>query len=215
MIKIAPSILSADFTRLGEEINSVNCADYVHFDVMDGVFVPNISFGIPVLKSVRKITEMTLDVHLMLKSPSQYASRFAKAGGDIITFHVEAEVPEAVHFTIDEIRKLGKKAGLAVKPETPVSSVLPFIDLLDLVLIMTVEPGYGGQEFMPAMLPKISELREIIDMRGIKCEIEVDGGINHETAKLCISAGADVLVAGSDVFFAENRSVHIAELRNK
>jgi len=214
MIKIAPSILSADFARLGEEIESVKCADYIHFDVMDGVFVPNISFGLPVLKSVRKITDKTLDVHLMLKSPSQYASRFAKAGGDIITFHVEAETPGAIHFTIDEIKKLGKKAGLSLKPETPAEAVLPYINDLDIVLVMTVEPGYGGQAFISDMLPKVSELRAVIDSRGLGCELEVDGGINHDTARLCIAAGANVLVAGSDVFYAPNRSAHIAELRN-
>ena len=213
MIKIAPSILSADFARLGEEIDSVKCADYVHFDVMDGVFVPNISFGLPVLKSVRKITDMTLDIHLMLRSPSQYASKFAKAGGDIITFHVEAETPGAVRFTIDEIHKLGKKAGLSLKPETPAEALFPYIEELDLILVMTVEPGYGGQEFISAMLPKISELRGVIDSRGLNCELEVDGGINHETAKLCIAAGANVLVAGNDVFYAADRSAHINELR--
>jgi len=213
MIKIAPSILSADFAKLGEEIETVYNADYIHFDVMDGVFVPNISFGLPVLKSVRSITEKTLDVHLMLTHPAQYTARFAKAGGDIITFHVESETPEKIHAAVNELHSLGKKSGLSIKPETPVTVLLPYIDALDLVLVMTVEPGYGGQEFIPEMLPKISELRGIINSRGLKCELEVDGGINHDTAKLCIAAGANVLVAGSDVFFSSDRVAHIEKLR--
>jgi ribulose-phosphate 3-epimerase len=213
MVKIAPSLLSADFTKLGDEIETVKSADYLHFDVMDGVFVPNISFGLPVLESVRKITDMTLDVHLMLAAPSQYTARFAAAGGDIITFHVEAEAPEITCATISELHKLGKKAGLSVRPETPAEALLPYIDTLDLVLVMTVEPGYGGQEFIAAMLPKVTQLREIIDSRGLKCELEVDGGINHDTAKLCIAAGADVLVAGHDVFHTADRAAHIKELR--
>jgi len=214
MIKIAPSILAADFANLESEIKSVYTADYIHFDVMDGVFVPNISFGLPVLKSVRKVTDMILDVHLMLESPSKYATRFIKAGGDIITFHVEAETPDVTHKTIKEIQKHGKKAGLSIKPETKAETLLPYIETLSLVLVMTVEPGYGGQDFIYAMLPKISEIRDMIESRGLSCELEVDGGINHETAKLCIDAGANVLVAGHDVFAAPDRAGHINELRN-
>ena len=213
MIKIAPSILSADFARLGSEIKSVSNADYVHFDVMDGLFVPNISFGLPVLKSVRKITDMTLDVHLMINTPSRYITRFAEAGGDIITFHVEAETPENTLKAIHEIHKLGKKAGLSIKPNTPAKALLPYIDSLDLILVMTVEPGYGGQEFISEMLPKITELRKTLDDRMINCDLEVDGGINHETAKLCLRAGANVLVAGNDVFNAPDRATRINELR--
>jgi len=214
MIKIAPSILAADFADLGSEIQSISNADYVHFDVMDGVFVSNISFGLPVLSAVRKVTDMVLDVHLMIDSPSKYATRFAEAGGDIITFHVEAEEPDKTHQTIQKIQKLGKKAGLSIKPDTPAKVLLPYIDILDLVLVMTVEPGYGGQEFITAMLPKISEVRSVIDSRKLDCELEVDGGINHETAKLCVEAGANVLVVGSDVFAATDRATHINELRN-
>ena len=213
MIKIAPSILSADFAKLGSEIKSVNNADYIHFDVMDGLFVPNISFGFPVLKSVRKITDKVLDVHLMIDSPSRYVERFAEAGGDVITFHVEAEKPDNVRKTIDKIHELGKKAGLSIKPDTPAGAIMPYIATIDLVLVMTVEPGYGGQEFMSAMLPKISEVRCIIDSRKLNCELEVDGGINIDTAKLCINAGANVLVAGIDVFGAPDRAAHINELR--
>ncbi|MCL2046817.1 MAG: ribulose-phosphate 3-epimerase [Oscillospiraceae bacterium] len=214
MIKISPSILSADFAKLGDEIKSVDSADYLHFDVMDGVFVPNISVGIPVLESVRKATDMILDVHLMIASPSKYTARFANAGSDIVVFHVEAETAEATRTAINELHELGKKAGLSIKPATGVQALEPYMELLDLVLVMTVEPGFGGQKFMSDMLPKIVQLREIIDKRGLDCEIEVDGGINSETAKLCIEAGANVLVAGSDIFGAADRAARIAELRS-
>jgi len=214
MVKIAPSILAADFAKLGEEIESIKNADYVHFDVMDGIFVPNISFGFPVLESVRKITDMTLDVHLMIDKPSQYAARFAKAGGDIITFHVEAETPSKVRTTIEKIHNSGKKAGLSIKPKTPIDALLPYIDTIDLVLVMTVEPGYGGQTFIKDTIPKITEIRKLINDRNLNCELEVDGGINIETARVCIDAGANVLVAGSDVFHTENRKKHIAKLRD-
>jgi len=214
MVKIAPSILSADFTKLGDEINSVKSADYLHFDVMDGVFVPNISIGIPVLESVRKITDMTLDVHLMITSPARFTARFAEAGADIVVWHIEAETPENTVSAIEELRGLGKRAGLSIKPGTPVDALLPYIDMIDLALVMTVEPGFGGQQFMHDMLPKIEYLRRIIDSCGLKCEIEIDGGINAETAKLCVAAGADVLVAGSDIFKSANRAGRIAELRN-
>jgi len=214
MIKIAPSILSADFTKLGDDIKSVRSADYLHFDVMDGVFVPNISIGLPVLKSVRMNTDMTLDVHLMITSPAKYTARFAKTGADLVVFHVEAETPENTRSAIDEIHKLGKKAGLSVKPNTPTASLMPYIDTLDIILVMTVEPGFGGQEFMADMLPKISELRRVIESRGLDCELEVDGGINPETAKLCVEAGANVLVAGSDIFAEADRAARIALLRD-
>lgn len=213
MVKIAPSILSADFYRLGDEITSISTADYIHFDVMDGSFVPNISFGLPILKSVRKMTDMMLDVHLMIRHPSQFATRFADAGADIITFHVEAESSEKTHFTLDEIHKAGKRAGLSLKPETPVDVLLPFIEKLDVILIMTVEPGYGGQDLITSTLPKVTELRKIIDSKGYHCELEVDGGVNIDTARLCITAGADILVTGSDVFKSSDRAEHISQLR--
>jgi len=214
MIKISPSILAADFSKLGSEIESVKNADYVHFDVMDGIFVQNISFGFPVLESVRAITDKILDVHLMIESPSRYISRFVDAGGDIITFHVEAESPDMICEVLSNIQKRGKKAGLSLKPETPSSVVFPFIEILDMVLVMTVEPGYGGQDFIPEMLPKITQLRNFIDKNKPQCELEVDGGINLETAKQCVNAGATVLVAGIDVFNTTNRTVHIEQLRN-
>ena len=213
MIKIAPSILAADFSKLESEILSVKAADYIHFDVMDGVFVPNISFGFPILEAVRKTTDMTLDIHLMIDSPFNYIARFAEAGADIITFHVEAGTPESIHTAIDEIHKLGKKAGLSVKPGTPAEVLLPYIDSLDLILVMTVEPGYGGQAFMPEMLPKVTGMREVIDSRGLDCELEVDGGINQETAGLCIAAGANVLVAGVTVFRSDDKDACISNLR--
>ena len=214
MVKIAPSILAADFARLGEEIAGVETADYLHFDVMDGVFVSNISIGLPVLESVRRITDMTLDVHLMITSPARYVSRFAGAGGDIVVFHVEAETAENTRTAISEIHALGKRAGLSVKPGTPADSLLPYIEDLDLVLVMTVEPGFGGQEFMPGMLAKIERLKQIIDSRSLNCEIEVDGGINVETAKMCAQAGANVLVAGSDIFRSADKTKQIEVLRN-
>ena len=214
MIKIAPSILAADFTKLGDEIESIKSSDYLHFDVMDGVFVPNISFGIPVLESVRKTTGMTLDVHLMITSPARYTSRFAKAGADIVVFHIEAETPENTFAAIDELHKLGKKAGLSLKPATPAKALEPYIHELDIVLVMTVEPGFGGQEFNKEMLPKITQLRHTIDSRNLNCEIEVDGGINLKTSKLCIEAGANVLVTGNDLFLAPDRPTRIAALRH-
>ena len=214
MVKIASSVLAADFAKLGDEIKSVSLSDYLHFDVMDGHFVPNISFGIPVLRSVRKITGLILDVHLMIDTPSRYITKFADAGADIITFHVEAEGSENINSVIEAIHKLGKKAGISISPGTPAEALLPYISSLDLVLVMTVEPGYGGQEFIKETLPKISFIRKAIDKHGADCELEVDGGINIETAKLCIDAGANVLVAGVDVFGVADRAAQITKLRN-
>ncbi len=213
MVKIAPSILSADFTRLGEEIRSIKDAEYLHFDVMDGVFVPNISIGIPVLESVRKTTDMILDVHLMITEPIRYVSNFIDAGADFVVLHAEADTPDNTTQALKIIRKRGKKAGLSLKPKTPADTILPLLESLDLVLVMTVEPGFGGQKFMADQLPKIRYLRQVIDERGLNCEIEVDGGINRDTARLCVDAGADVLVAGSYVFNAPDRAAAIKELR--
>jgi len=213
MIKIAPSILAADFTKLGEDIRSVESADYLHFDVMDGMFVPNISFGIPVLQSVRKITDMVLDVHLMIDAPLRYVTNFIDAGADILTLHVEADKPENIHAAINEIKKLGAKAGLSLKPATDAKIIMPFIDSLDLVLVMTVEPGFGGQKFINEMLPKITEIKNVINKQNLDCELEVDGGINTETAKLCIDAGANVLVAGNIIFTADDRAAYIKQLK--
>ena len=213
MIKIAPSILSADFAKLGEEIKTIESADYLHFDVMDGLFVPNISIGLPVLESVRKFTDMTLDAHLMIDAPARYARRFAESGADIVTFHVEAETPANITQALRDVQRFGKKAGLVVKPDTPAQALEPYLSMLDIVLVMTVEPGFGGQAFIGEMLPKITELRRMINERGQNCELEVDGGINPETAKLCIAAGANVLVAGSDIFKSADRRARIENLR--
>ncbi len=215
MVKIAPSILSADFARLGEEIDSVRAggADWLHFDVMDGLFVPNLSVGVPVLKSVRKYTDVFLDVHLMIDRPGRYVSAFAEAGADLICVHLEADTAENIHAALRDIRALGKQSGLAIKPKTAWDAVLPFLEEADMVLVMTVEPGFGGQKFMADMLPKVSRLRDCAENFGLKTLLEVDGGINPMTAALAAAAGAEVLVAGSDVFGAPDRAARIAELR--
>lgn len=216
MIKVAPSVLSADFTRLGEEIEDIKNggADYIHFDVMDGEFVPNISIGVPVLKSLRKFTDMFIDVHLMITKPARIAESFCKAGADLVVMHVEADSYQNISEAIDIVKANGKKVGLSVKPKTPASVLYPFIDRLDLVLVMTVEPGFGGQSFMHDQLPKISELRQEIDRRGLDCELEVDGGVDPVTAKLVKDAGANVLVAGSAVFGKADRAAQIDSIRN-
>ena len=213
MIKIAPSILSADFTRLGEDIDTIKAADYLHFDVMDGEFVPNISFGLPILEAVRAYTDMTLDVHLMIDRPVRYAERFCRAGADIVVFHAEADTEENISEAIDIVKACGKRVGAALKPKTPAEALLPFLDRLDMALVMTVEPGFGGQKFMHDMMPKVTAVRQMIAERGLDCDVEVDGGVNTETARICIAAGANVLVAGSSVFKASDREAYIKGLR--
>lgn len=216
MIKIAPSILSADFAYLGKEVEEIRLggADYLHFDVMDGRFVPNLSIGIPVLKSLRKATDMFIDAHLMILEPIRYAEAFCRAGADLVNFHVEADTKENIHAAIEATKALGKKAGVTIKPGTPAEAALPFLEKVDLVLVMTVEPGFGGQSFMRDMLPKIAELRSCIDRINPLCELEVDGGIDRITAPLVKAAGANVLVAGSAVFGAADRARAIREIRN-
>lgn len=202
-VYIAPSILAADFKKLGEEISLVESlgAEYLHFDVMDGHFVPNISFGVPVLESISKCHQMINDVHIMISEPKKYIEKFALAGADIITFHYEAcEDLDEVQDVIDMIHSYGIKAGLSIKPNTPVEVIQPFLEDLELVLVMSVEPGFGGQSFIPEALDKISYLRKMIDLNDYLCLIEVDGGINEKTAKLCKEAGVDILVAGSYLF---------------
>lgn len=202
-IYVAPSILSADFMNLGEEIKSIEKAgaEFLHFDVMDGHFVPNISFGIPVLKCISHQHKMINDVHIMISDPKFYADKFIGAGADYLTFHYEScQNDKEVEEVIKLIKSKGCKAGLSIKPNTNVEKVLPFIIDLDLVLIMSVEPGFGGQSFIPNALDKIAYLRKYIDKNQLNCLVEVDGGINQETALLCKNAGVDVLVAGSYVF---------------
>ena len=213
MIKIAPSILSADFAYLARDIEKIATADYVHVDVMDGLFVPNISIGIPVVKSIRPTTDLPLDVHLMIERPVRYVEQFCDAGADIVTCHVEADTEENILAAIDKIHAKGKKAGVVVKPRTPASAVLPFIDKVELILVMTVEPGFGGQKFMADMMPKVQEIRRYIDAMNPTCELEVDGGVDPATCKLCIASGANVLVAGSSVYKAEDIPARIRELR--
>jgi len=213
MIKIAPSILSADFSRLGEEIQAVDRAgaDYIHVDVMDGHFVPNITIGPLVVAALRKVTEKPLDVHLMIENPDRYIPQFAKAGADIITVHQET-VPH-LHRTIQLIRSLGKQAGVSLNPATPVETLDVILDELDLVLVMSVNPGFGGQEFIPSALDKIRALRQSITRRGLATELEVDGGIKLDNIREVVAAGAEVLVAGSAVFKPADYAATILALR--
>lgn len=213
MIKVSPSVLACDLSKLLDEVNSIEKAgaDMVHLDVMDGMFVTNISFGLPVIASLRKNTGMFFDVHLMIEKPERYISRFIDAGADLVTFHYEA--CEDCSSAIDLIHSRGKEAGVSVKPGTPVDVIYPLLEKCDLVLIMTVEPGYGGQAFMPETLPKIKALREEINRRCLDVDIQVDGGINEETAVLVKEMGANNLVAGSYVFKAESRRNAIDLLR--
>ena len=213
MIKIAPSILSADFANLGRDIQRIDSADYVHVDVMDGLFVPNISIGIPVVKSIRPVTALPLDVHLMIERPERYVEQFCDAGADIVTCHVEADTEENIHLALKKIHAKGKKAGVVVKPKTPASAVLPFIGEVELILVITVEPGFGGQKFMADMMPKVQKIRSYIDAMNPLCELEVDGGVDPDTCKICIASGANVLVAGSAVYKAENIPARIRALR--
>lgn len=216
MIKIAPSILSADFAKLGKEISDVlTCgADYIHFDVMDGMFVQNISFGIPVLASVRSATDAFIDVHLMIEQPLRYVKRFCDAGADLVNCHVEADSTENTLKALSLIRSCGKKTGITLSPGTKADAVLPFIDEVDLILVMTVYPGLGGQSLIGSQLDIVREVRQIIDARRPCCELEVDGGITLETAPAAIAAGANVLVSGSTVFHAKDRKAIIASLRS-
>lgn len=213
MVKIAPSILSADFTKLGQEVESVRSGDLLHFDVMDGVFVPNISYGLPVLKALRPVTSLPMDVHLMITRPINFVERFCDLGADIVTVHVEADEPEMIREALLRIKARGKKAGLSVKPATPVSACEPYAGLLDNLLIMAVEPGFGGQSFMGNAPEKIAQAAALVRKLGTDCDIEVDGGINRETARLCREAGATVLVAGSHIFKAPDRAEEIRFLR--
>lgn len=213
MVKISPSVLACDFSHLAEEVRSIEDAgaEYVHLDVMDGIFVPNISFGFPVIASLRKTTDMVFDVHLMITEPERYVDRFADAGADIITIHVES--CHRVKDTLLAIRAKGKRAAVSVDPQTPIEETYPYLELCDMVLVMTVKAGYGGQALIPETLEKVRTLANKRSESGLSFEIEVDGGINQKTAAAAVAAGADVLVAGSAVFGAADRRSAIDALR--
>ncbi|MED4202628.1 ribulose-phosphate 3-epimerase [Neobacillus mesonae] len=215
MVKIAPSILSADFSKLGEEVSAVEAAgaDYIHVDVMDGHFVPNITIGPLIVEAIRPVTKLPLDVHLMIENPDQYIEAFAKAGADYITVHVEA--CRHLHRTIQNIKSFGIKAGVVLNPATPAATIQHIISDVDMVLLMSVNPGFGGQKFIPEVLTKISQVKQMADEKGLNIEIEVDGGVNPDTARQCASAGANVLVAGSAIYNQENYANAISQLKSR
>lgn len=217
MFTLAPSILSGDFAYLGEDLKTIKSAGcrWVHVDVMDGNFVPNITIGMPTVAALRKYTDLVLDVHLMIDRPLRYVEAFCKAGADYVTVHVEADTTENNLLALDKIHALGAKAAVSVKPNTPASAVLPFLDKVDMILVMTVEPGFGGQKFMADQMPKVAAIRKLINERNPACELEVDGGVAPDTCQTCIDAGANVLVAGSAVYKAEDIPARIKELRGK
>lgn len=213
MIRIAPSILSADFAHLGRDVEKVKTADWLHVDVMDGMFVSNISIGVPVVKSLRKATDMFLDVHLMIEKPVRYIDAFADAGADLLSVHLEADMPPGIQAALAAMEKRGVKKGIALRPITGAEAVLPYVKDVDLILVMTVEPGFGGQAFMESQLDTIRQVRSIIEKYNPACELEVDGGIAPKTAPLVVEAGANVLVAGSAVYGKEDIPAAIAALR--
>ena len=213
MIKISPSILSADFSNLGRDVAKVKEAEWIHVDVMDGHFVPNITIGPFIVKALRKITDKFLDVHLMIENPEKYVESFAEAGADLITVHAEA--CKNLEGLIELIRKNNCKAGVSIKPKTGVKDIESVLDKVDLVIVMTVEPGFGGQKFMPEVVPKIRELKSLVNKRNLPLEIEVDGGVNRDNCSEIAEAGADVLVAGSAIFGSENPTDELREIRER
>lgn len=215
MVKLSPSVLACDFTKFGDEIKKVTeaGAEYIHLDVMDGVFVPNISFGIPVVQAARKVSGAVMDVHLMITEPERYIEQFAAAGADIITFHYEATNKHEE--IIDKIHSLGKLAGMSIKPSTPVFVLEPFMRKLDLVLVMTVEPGFGGQKLIPETIDKVGEVKRMCGQLEVNPEIQVDGGITPENVATLTEAGANVIVAGSSVFKAEDTVAAVSALKGQ
>ncbi len=215
MAKIAPSILSADFANLERDIRAIqaNGGDWVHVDVMDGHFVPNITIGIPVVKALRPVTDLPLDVHLMISRPIRYVEEFVKAGADWLTVHIESDTQENTLACLDKIRALGCKAAISLKPGTPAEAALPYLDKCDMILVMTVEPGFGGQKFMEDMMPKLKKLRQLLDAVNPACILEVDGGVDLSTCAICKENGAEVLVAGSAYFKAQDKPAFVKHVQ--
>ncbi len=214
MAILSPSILSADYMHFHEDMDRTKAdgAKWLHVDIMDGHFVPNMSFGYAWVKSMRKITDLVLDVHLMIDTPIKYAEEFCKAGADYLTVHVEADTPENIQKTLELIRSHGVKPGIVIKPNTPAEAIEAYLDKVELVLVMTVEPGFGGQKFMEHMMPKLKKLREMLDKVNPACHLEVDGGVDLTTAEICKANGADVLVAGSAFYGAADRPAFVTQI---
>jgi ribulose-phosphate 3-epimerase len=215
MAMISPSILAADFANLERDIRDIekNGSDFVHVDVMDGIFVPNISIGIPVVKAIRPVTGLPLDVHLMIDRPLRYVEEFVKAGADFVTIHVEADQPQNTLEALDRIHALGCKAGIVLKPRTPAEAAIPYLEKCDMILVMTVEPGFGGQKFMADMMPKVTQLRQMLNEVNPDCLLEVDGGVDAVTCDICKESGANVLVAGSAYFKAPDRAAFVKTIQ--